>query len=805
MKHIPIFHNLSLSFSKAFLFLSVSLITCNSSFAQIDQPIKSATVLNERARLGDKYEKYFKAFEEYIHNQRGDLNAESTNTVYTIPVIFHIIHNNDNVGSGDNIGKQYIDAQLEQLNNDFRRIMGTSGFGAGIDTRIEFCAATVNPNGNTLAEPGIDRINRNSKGWTAPPYGNQGASCSMPSFSYVDNTIKPQSIWNPEKYCNIWVMDLVCGVSGYAQFPEASNLPGIGLGNGGANTDGVVIVPGAVGSTDLPASSSIAIPFHDKGRRLTHELGHWLGLRNIWGDGNCSVDDFCNDTPNTNGPTSGCPNNKDTCPEPGDDQIENYMDLSDDSCMNMFTADQKTRMDIVMGRTANGSPRRAILLNSTVCGNNTPNPVYNLIVDDNSETVISPNDAIYDFEITFIDGYTGSITMSVLGLPTGASASFSTNPITAPDIYTLTISNTQNLAFGSYTFDLQATDGMDVQTQSLTLNVQDPNADPGDCNILVSTDVPINTIINGTISSTINVSDFGSVTDINVRMEGDHTRVRDLTFELQSPSGTKIKLININDPCNGSGDNFNLGFDDESSLTIAGDLPCPPIDGRDYQPEQDLSTFDTEEVNGTWTLFVTDIRIQVGTLHSWSLEYCALDDDNTGSVDCLTHLIIDDNPIAAATYQASVGIESAGKVTSGTVLFEAGEYVQLNPGFEANAGTNFTARIAPCTNTVKDDDNSALVEKRSEEMNTKTNRLNVFPNPLHDQTTIELDLAVDSWLTIELYDLTGKRVRTLVNEARQTAGTHPQTLDASTLENGMYILLVRINDEVKAQKISIIR
>jgi len=98
----------------------------------------------------DEFEKWLapkvKAYQAYSaqHNNRA---------VTTIPIIFHIVHN----GGSDNISATYVNAQIDQLNNDFRRILGTSGYNTdsrGADTEIQFCAATVDPNGNTLSEPG---------------------------------------------------------------------------------------------------------------------------------------------------------------------------------------------------------------------------------------------------------------------------------------------------------------------------------------------------------------------------------------------------------------------------------------------------------------------------------------------------------------------------------------------------------------------------------------------------------------------------------------------------------------------------
>lgn len=301
----------------------------------------------------EEFENWLAPLVRQYHQQ-----GASQRAVVTIPIVFHIIHNGESVGSGDNISATYVNAQIDQLNNDFRRILGTSGYNtdpAGADTEIEFCAATVDPSGNTLAEPGINRINRSSFGWTAPPYG----TCTAGNFgnSYIENTIKPQSQWNPGNYLNVWVMDMVCGILGYAQFPSSSGLSGLNANGGAASTDGVVLLPTSLGSTTTPFPN--AAPYNE-GRTGTHEIGHFFGLRHIWGDASCGTD-YCADTPTQQGPSSGCPNTT-TC-DGVNDMVENYMDYSYDDCMNIFTSDQKARMLTVLAN----SPRRGSLTTSTAC------------------------------------------------------------------------------------------------------------------------------------------------------------------------------------------------------------------------------------------------------------------------------------------------------------------------------------------------------------------------------------------------------------------------------------------------------
>ncbi len=321
-------------------------------FAQSQDVVRCYTMEADQA-LRDRYPELgtLEDFEEWLAPRvRAYEQSPQERVVTTVPIIFHIIHNGTSVGTGTNISATYVDAQIDQLNNDFRRILGTSGYNSdprGADTELEFCPATVDPNGNTLAEPGINRIDRNSQGWNAPPY-NTG---------YIDGAIKPQSIWNPDDYVNVWVMQLSGGLLGYAQFPSQSGLPGINANGGPASTDGVVVLYSSVGSTDAPFPGGS--PFN-LGRTLTHELGHFFGLRHIWGDATCG-NDYCSDTPEAQGPASGCPNNT-TC-DGQQDMVENYMDYSSDACMNIFTGDQKSRIQAVLSN----SPRRNTLNASTAC------------------------------------------------------------------------------------------------------------------------------------------------------------------------------------------------------------------------------------------------------------------------------------------------------------------------------------------------------------------------------------------------------------------------------------------------------
>lgn len=279
-----------------------------------------------------------------------DNDPPPSSEVIRIPVVVHVIHNGEPVGTGSNISYEQVVSQIDVLNEDFRRRAGTNGFNddpAGVDTEIEFFLAETDPDGNSLTEPGVHRFDGDRDFWPKGPFRNP-----------IDELIKPTTIWPPEDYFNIWTVHFGGFVSrdllGYAQFPSNSGLPGLNADEGSPETDGIVIGFKYFGSSEKGDFPDLIAPF-DLGRTTTHEVGHWLGLRHIWGDGDCFVDDFCADTPTAGAPNFGCTSNISCTSE---DMIENYMDYTDDPCMNIFTLEQKQRMHTVL----QNSPRRRELV-----------------------------------------------------------------------------------------------------------------------------------------------------------------------------------------------------------------------------------------------------------------------------------------------------------------------------------------------------------------------------------------------------------------------------------------------------------
>lgn len=229
-----------------------------------------------------------------------------------IPVVVHVLYR----ASSENISNSQIQSQIDVLNEDFRRRNRDVNalWSQAADSQIQFCLAKVDPNGNSTT--GITRKYSSKTEWSNT--ANRMKSSSQ-------GGVTP---WDSRYYLNIWVVNkIVGGVLGYAQFPGGSR-----------STDGVVIGHNYFGKT-----GNVSSPY-DKGRTGTHEVGHFLNLRHIWGDANCG-NDYVSDTPSQQKANSGC-NNTTTCGSR--DMNANYMDYTNDACMNLFTNGQKSRMRSVL-------------------------------------------------------------------------------------------------------------------------------------------------------------------------------------------------------------------------------------------------------------------------------------------------------------------------------------------------------------------------------------------------------------------------------------------------------------------------
>jgi len=379
--------------------------------------------------------------------------GKATSTTYTIPIVFHIIYGTGEVlgGSGShNVSQAQVNSQVPILNADY----GGTGFNSSLysgmtlsghpafydyalsaalpapdnngvimaGSGITFCLATKNPSGTTLTEPGIDRHTWQSIAGATDP-ASSGAIQTL-----FDGTIKPATIWDVTKYFNVWVSDGgTSGLLGYATFPAGSTLSGMS-GTGTTSTDGVWMAYNALGNMGTAASP------YNKGRTLTHESGHWLGLRHIWGDGNC-LTDYCNDTPPASaanyvpgGTTypylpNSCTGTPPTGNGPDGDMFMNFMDYSDDAAMWMFTTDQVTRFHTAMAN----SPYRTGLTASAA-------NLCNITVSTPTAAFTPPTGICSSVAKTFTDGSSGPPTAWNWSVLPSTGVTITTNTVANPSI-----------------------------------------------------------------------------------------------------------------------------------------------------------------------------------------------------------------------------------------------------------------------------------------------------------------------------------------------------------------------------------
>ena len=267
-------------------------------------------------------------------------NKNTQDTIYTVNVVFHVVYNNET----QNVNDSFIYSQLKVLNDAFRRTnpdtVNTRDIFRPVaaDARIEFVLPTVDPDGNPST--GIVR--------TQTSYLTFGSSpANLSRSDLVKSRQVGSAPWDTEKYMNVWICDLSVngfdGLLGYAYPPTgASNWTGSNSFST-SEKQGVVVHYKVIGENN-PESLATG------SKTLVHEVGHYLGLRHIWGDGGCGVDDFMDDTPLARRASRGCSIGVNTCTEilgaQFPDMLENYMDYSSDECQNLFTRDQVAQMRI---------------------------------------------------------------------------------------------------------------------------------------------------------------------------------------------------------------------------------------------------------------------------------------------------------------------------------------------------------------------------------------------------------------------------------------------------------------------------
>jgi hypothetical protein len=382
--------NRSNSFVLALLLL---LGSADMTLAQISgvQPERCASTHSDSVRLAKNPAllnmriKSEQAIQQQIHLNRSNLRT-SADEIITIPVVVHIIHNQEDgqIGGANsaNITEEQVQSQIDVLNEDYGNTSGYRGFytdSLAVDTKIRFKLVTV--------------------------LRTYNAKTQFSPITDADELATISPAWITNRYLNIWVCRLTNLYLGTSQFPvvTATTDKTAGLATSeneeiDALTDGLIIDSRYFGR-DAP---TITTTIYNLGRTTTHEVGHWLGLIHIWGDRNCGTD-YCDDTPTayTKNETtdvtctpvfSQCRGTTTTR-----NMIENYMDYSPDACMSIFTNDQKERMHAVLAL----SPRRAKLVEyskittTEVMVDIFPNPVSSTL----SANIFTPDFDVYTVSV----------------------------------------------------------------------------------------------------------------------------------------------------------------------------------------------------------------------------------------------------------------------------------------------------------------------------------------------------------------------------------------------------------------------
>lgn len=276
-------------------------------------------VLQEQLKANPELAQKMEEIEAFTNRFiKGDLpqrNLLLPDGTMEIPVVVNVLWRT----TAENISSAQIQSQIDVLNEDFAALNADynatstyNGVKSG-DTKIRFVLdQVVRKQTNKTSWSTNDAMKKSNRGGISPT--------------------------SPTSKLNMWVCNLGGGILGYAQFP-----------GGASATDGVVCDNNAFGRT-----GTVTAPFN-KGRTTTHEVGHWLNLRHIWGDATCGNDQV-GDTPPHNTANYGCPSvgHTSTCSGTPVEMTMNYMDYTDDACMYMFSAGQKARMQATY---AVGGPR----------------------------------------------------------------------------------------------------------------------------------------------------------------------------------------------------------------------------------------------------------------------------------------------------------------------------------------------------------------------------------------------------------------------------------------------------------------
>lgn len=406
-----------------------ALTATTHSFAQHDVHYchsneKMDEIKSQNPDLYQQMELENQQLEEWTaHYIQNEYDPSARTAIYTIPVVFHVLHTN----GPENISDAQIYSALELMNDNFNKLnaswttVNPAFLGIVADCQIEFKLAKKKHNGQCTN--GITRT------FTESTNNDSGDD-------QVDAVFAAQGNWPGNKYLNIYVVNDAGGAAGYTTYPA---FGGTGMGNGIKILHNYV---GEIGTSNPTVSTS-----------LTHEIGHWLNLPHCWGStnepglaSNCSSDDGVADTPNTIGWTT-CNVNGVSCSSL--DNVENYMEYS--YCSKMYTEGQKARMHAALNSSTGGRNNLSSPGNLTATGVNLPDVLCQVNFSaDRTEICAGESVTFTDESYSLVTGTNWTFTG---GSPANSIAASPTIIYNTPGVYSVS---------------LQATDGSSTLSQTKT-------------------------------------------------------------------------------------------------------------------------------------------------------------------------------------------------------------------------------------------------------------------------------------------------------------------------------------------------
>jgi PKD repeat protein len=651
---------------------------------------------------------------------------------YVVPVVVHVIHQ---YGS-ENISDAQIEDQIRILNEDFQRTNSDSvntplGFRPNVGRMsIEFRLARKDPNGNCTN--GIIRVVNSLTNGTS-------------SFVNRDD-VKSLSYWNANKYLNIWIVKNITPqtagqtILGYAQFP----------GLGALSTEGLVLRSNATGSIGTAVGTNT-----NKGRTATHEIGHCLGLRHIWGDdfGTCTGSDMINDTPNQADENYNCP----TFPQiscsngPNGDMFMNYMDYVDDACMNMFSAGQVNVMNAVMNGTTGGRFNLWQAANLVNTGTDVPNTP--IVCKPKPDYIVNKKEVCVGNTLTFFDKSWGTAGTSWSWTFQGGTPGTSNlqNPViqyNTPGAY-----NVKLVVSNSAGTDSISKVG-EILVKSAMANIQAPN--------------------------------YFETFPPNIDLTANSFRVVDLDNDLAFFPYT------------------GAGIGDNSSVYMDNSINSPNRVDYLYMPNINFATAPTDAKLTFYVAYQKDnntrndklnVQLSLNCGTTWLTKYTKTANSTT-------------TPLATVT-----GINTSGNFVPTGALSWRKETVNITglPGFATanNVEVRFVytsdATIGSGLPLYIDSIAFTSLSSGLEKINETTLNAIVYPNPNEGKFTIELfdDKIVD--LNINVSDLLGRKIALSPYELKRISNTNFELDLRNKIPKGVYLLNLTSNNKNYRTKLSILK